>query len=121
MANSIANLKTPMMKNASGEAVPILIMGLTLDDVTTLNTFIQHAVTQFRNQRMISPPQTATMLVTLIGTVTVEQFLPIWRKHVDADPGAKVFMGLMKKADLLHGSKDGKTILGQASLLDTNV
>ncbi len=114
MPNSIHNLDTRLFKNESGE-FPAIVMGLNVQDRQTVDSFLNHVVEQFKNQRMCSPPDTANMTITIAGEMTAEEFRTAWASHVSKDPILKHFMSLMVLADVLHIR--GRELLDRASLI----
>lgn len=71
---------------------------------------------KWRSQRR-SARRTPVMLISVFSPMKLSEFRALWRKHVDADAGAKVFFNLMTKADAIAGTAGGK-IIEQLSLLD---
>jgi hypothetical protein len=114
MPNSIHNLDTKWFRNATGE-FPAVVMGLNLSEVETVDSFLDHVVEQFKNQRMCSPPETAHLTITVAGDLTAEQFRDLWVKRYATDPILKHFMSLMVLADVLH--IQAGNLLDRASLL----
>ena len=115
MANAIHNLATKIATRA-GKQVPMVVMGLNLDDPSTLDAFMPEVAEAFRNQRMCSPPDTAAAFITLMGQVSADEFKVKWADEVSRDPILAVFMGQMTEATVLHGLPDG-TILSHISLI----
>jgi hypothetical protein len=114
MPNSIHNLGTTWFNNESGE-FPAIVMGLNIEDRQTTDSFLDHVIQQFKNQRMCSPPTTANMTITLAGDMTAEEFRTAWTDRESKDPILKHFMSLMVLADLLHIR--GRELLDRASLI----
>jgi len=114
MSNAIHNLDTKWFKNASGE-FPAIVMGLNILDMTSVDSFVDQVIQQFKNQRMLSPPETAHLTITIAGQITAEQFRAIWTDRSAGDPILKHFMSLMVLADVLHIS--GQQLLDRASLI----
>lgn len=115
--NAIKNLKTEIMRDPSNQAVPILIMGLNLYDLEHANAFMKEVVEKWLIQRMVSPPQTSVMLISVFTSMRLTDFRTLWRKHVEADGNAKFFFNQMKKADAITGTDDA-AVMEQLSLLD---
>jgi hypothetical protein len=114
MTNSIHNLDTKWFKNESGE-FPAIVMGLNVQDRQTVDSFLDHVLQQFKNQRMSSPPTTANMTITIAGEMTAEEFRTAWVSRAASDPILKHFMSLMVLADVLHIR--GRELLDRASLI----
>ena len=118
MPNSIHNLDTKVFRNDSGE-FPAIVMGLDLPDMETAESFLDHVVQQFKNQRMCSPPTTASVTITLAGDMTAERFRDLWTQRSANDPILKAFMSTMVLADVLHIR--GHELLDRASLLPSSI
>ncbi len=114
MENSIHNLDTKWFSNESGE-FPAIVMGLNILDVESAEAFVDHAMEQFKNQRMCSPPNTANMTVTIAGDMTAEDFCILWNTRTANDPILTAFMSMMVVADVLHIR--GRELLDRSSLL----
>jgi hypothetical protein len=114
MPNSIHNLDTKLFRNQTGE-FPAIVMGLDIPDAQTTDSFLDHVVEKFKNQRMCSPPTTANMSITLTGALTAEQFRDMWAQRSASDPILKAFMSMMVVADVLHIR--GRELLDRASLV----
>jgi hypothetical protein len=53
-----------------GETVPVVCVALDVHDAAGLQPFIKGAVEKFKLQRMLSPPTTAHLLITVVGNVS---------------------------------------------------
>ena len=114
MPNAIHNLDTKLFRNDSGE-FPAIVMGLDIPDTETADSFLDHVIQQFKNQRMCSPPTTANMTITLAGNMTAERFRDMWTQRSAIDPILKALMSMMVLADVLHIR--GRELLDRASLI----
>lgn len=114
MPNSIHNLDTKWFRNDTGE-FPAIVMGLNIVDDDTAESFLDHVVEQFKNQRMCSPPTTANMTITIVGNMSAERFRDLWAQRAAGDPILKVFMSQMVLADVLHIR--GGELLDRASMI----
>jgi hypothetical protein len=85
-------------------------MGLEISDMETVDSFL--------DQRMCSPPTTASMTITLAGDMTAERFREMWAQRSTNDPILKAFMSMMVLADVLHIR--GRELLDRASLLPSS-
>ena len=115
MANRIHNVATQTAER-NGRAFPMVVIGLDIDDLAEVDSFMQTVVDMFKNQRMCSPPQTSGLFVTLIGEFTTQMFKERWMAASQRDPVVKAFMGLMTEATVLHGKRDG-TVISHISLI----
>ena len=114
MPNAIQNLDTKLFRNDTGE-FPAIVMGLDMPDAEAADSFLDHVIQQFKNQRMCSPPTTANMTITLTGSITADRFRDMWTQRVATNPILKAFMSMMVLADVLH--IHGRDLLDRASLI----
>ena len=91
------------------------MMGLDVDDLSSLDSFIPHVVEKVKLQRMCSPPDTAILFITLIGDLSASDFRRRWLEQVSKDEILTFFISRMKEATVLHGKRDG-TVLEHVSL-----
>ena len=115
MANRIHKLLT-RYADRGDEKVPIIMMGLQVDELDDLNAFMSEVAATFRIQRLLSPPETSAMFVTLIGALTAAEFKRRWTEQVKRDPILVQFMARMNDASVLHGERDG-TVIDHISLI----
>lgn len=113
--NTIANLKTVNVQSPSGPVTAILI-GVNIPDLQTAEAFVSEVAQKFKMQRMLSPPETSGLLVTIIGEMTAARFAEKWRELAASDQALAVFMSQMRVADVMRGSPSGQP-LEKASLL----
>jgi len=116
MANRISNLLTKY-GDRDGTKVPIMMMGLAVDDLDHIDAFMREVGAAFRSQRMISPPDTRALFVTLNGRLTAGEFKRRWAAQSRRDPILGFIMGRMREASVLHGARDG-TVIEHLSLID---
>ena len=112
MSNRIHNLDTKLAQGS----VPILVVGLDLDDLDGIEPFMMEVVEAIKLQRMRSPPETATLLISIIGLISTEEFKELWLQAAARDQILSFFMSRMDKAMVIRGQPDG-TFLEEASLL----
>jgi hypothetical protein len=115
MPNRIDNIATRLVKR-DGQKTPVIMLGLDVDDLASVDQFMTEVVTTFRRHRMGSPAETSVLLVTLRGSLDAEGFKQRWAREVEGDPVVGSFMQKMKDASVLYGSADGR-VLGGASLI----
>ena len=113
-SNSVHNLDTKFFSNDSGE-FPAIVMGLNVFDLENVDAFLDHVVQEFKIQRTCSPPNTATMTITIVGHMSAEHFSSLWKRRAAVDPVLKHFMSTMVLADVLLIS--GNDLLERASLI----
>jgi hypothetical protein len=116
MANRINSLLT-RYGDRDGELVPIMMIGIDVDDLDEVDAFMAEVGAAFRSQRMLSPPQTSAMFVTLSGALTAEEFKQRWARQGKRDPILGFIMARMQAASVLHGERDG-TVIDHLSLID---
>ncbi len=115
MPNRIDNIATRLVKR-DGQKTPVIMLGLRVDDLASVDQFMAEVVTTFRKHRQSSPPETSVLLVTLRGALDAEGFRQRWAREVEGDPVVGSFMQKMTDAAVLSGTADGK-VLGAASLI----
>jgi hypothetical protein len=115
MGNQIRQLETRALAGPHGD-VSAIMCALDVGDAAAADGFVKDVLDQVLVQRMISPPDTSFMLVTIIGELAATDFARLWSKHLATEPAMAAFMTQMTKADVLQGDARGQ-ILGQASLI----
>jgi len=115
--NSIANLKTVSVQSPGGPVTAIMV-GINIADLQSADTFVAEVADKFKMQRMLSPPDTSGLLVTIIGELTAARFAEKWRELVAGDDALAVFMSQMRVADVMRGLPSGQP-LERASLLSS--
>ena len=94
-----------------GSPVTAIMMAVDCHDLSVADTFIASVIDEFLSHRMISPPDTNALLVTLVGAMRPEEFAFFWNEHVESNAALQVFMSQMKVADVVWSAPDGE-ILG---------
>ena len=117
--NSIVNLKT-VNTDSPGGAIPVIVMGLNIDDLDSADEFILEAAEKFKLQRMCSPPTTSAMLITVVTAMPIARFVSRWRRISSEDEILGFFMSQMRKADVMRGTTVG-VALETASLIGSVV
>jgi hypothetical protein len=113
--NSIAQVKAVTLEGPNGPA-NALMMALTIEDPTTAEAFVEQVAEQFKVHRMLAPPDTSMLLITLVGGLSAERFAGRWRDIEQHDEVMRAFMAQMAVADVIQGTKTGQQ-LSKASLL----
>ncbi|MGN6544088.1 MAG: hypothetical protein ACTHK7_03500 [Aureliella sp.] len=111
---NLAKIKTVHVDGPDGPMIAIMA-NFNFDPPLT-DAMVRGAVELIRNQRMCSPPGTNALLVTIIGDVTLDEFVPKWHDAVAADPAMSVFMPMMAIADVMRGTEAGE-LLESGSLI----
>jgi hypothetical protein len=71
---------------------------------------------RFKVQRMVSPPDTSLLFVSVIGDFDSSSFVEAWRATVKRDPALSFFISQLQIAGIVHGTRDGR-VLAETSLL----
>ena len=82
-----------------GKNKNIILLAANLQATAAQEEMILGLFERFKLQRMMSPPDTSMLLITVIGPCDAGSFVARWRQLVAADPIATVFMSRMEKAD----------------------
>ena len=113
--NAIAQIKTVEVDGPDGPAVAMMI-AVNIGDAAAAVDFVAEVAEQFKLHRMLAPPQTSLLLVTVIGGLTAPAFAKRWSEIEAADPILRAFMARMDIADVVQGTAAGQQ-LSSASLL----
>jgi hypothetical protein len=113
--NSIAQVKTVTLESPKGPANAIMI-AVNIDDPATAEEFVQQVAKQFKLHRMLAPPDTSMLLITLVGGLSADRFAGRWNEIAQRDEVVRAFMAQMAVADVIQGTKTGQQ-LSKASLL----
>ena len=113
--NTIADVKVIPTEGPNGPAHAMMI-SLNVDNPSAARAFVGEVIERFKMQRMIAPPDTSLMLITIIGDLTAVEFAAHWRAIGAQDPIIGVFMAQMAVADVIQGTSAGQQ-LSRASLI----
>jgi hypothetical protein len=113
--NSIAQVKTVAVENPNRPA-NAMMMAVNIADPATAEEFVQHVAEQFIIHRMLAPPDTSMLLITLIGGLSAERFAKRWTEIEQGDEVIRAFLAQMTVAEVIQGTKTGQE-LSKASLL----
>jgi hypothetical protein len=102
---------------SQGCVKPVIYLGADLHDASAQEELVNALLERFLLQRMISPPDTSLLLITIIGPCDGKAFADRWRQLVVAHQGASVFMSQMEKADLSVATASGPVSPSFESLL----
>ncbi len=114
-SNRLAKIETVAVSGPNGPTHGIFV-SVDAPDATTFATLMPTIVASIKNQRMISPPDTSFLLVTVIGNLSAADFKRLWDKETADNKIVEAFLSRMSKADVLHGTAQGQP-LDSASLL----
>ncbi len=116
LTNSVSPAKNVPINGPKGPTTAMML-SVDINDPLTAQAFVSEVAEHFKVQRMIAPPDTSMLLITVLGDYTAAQFAARWRTLEGWDPTLHAFMALMIVADVVHGTPDGK-VLEQVSLMD---
>ena len=114
MANQIREVKTVVIEGGQGPGQAIMI-ALDFDEPSRLKDLAAEAVDRFKVHRMISPPDTSILLVTIVGDLDVCEFANAWKAKVASDPVLGLFMSQLRLAECVCGTAAGE-VLASSSL-----
>jgi len=117
MKNEIKKIETVSIKTKDGISHAIMV-SLNIFDLINIDPFLKKVIKDFKSQRMMSPPDTSLMLITIIGELSDEDFKKHWKNLTKTDDVLDVFLSQMTKADVIWGAKDG-SVLGKSSLIES--
>src|SRR5689334_13626265 len=113
--NEVVQVKTVTVENAQSPTHAMMI-AVNIDEPATVDAFVAHVMEQFRMHRMLAPPTTTMMLITLIGDLSAEVFATKWRALIATDSISGHFVAQMQVADVVQGTAQGRQ-LSQSSLI----
>lgn len=102
------------METAADE--PRMVVEVEVTDLKTVDTFMAGLLHEVLLHRMMSPPDTARLRVTLLGDLTAAQFAERWRRQLVHEPALDFFMSQMTIAEVLHLTRS-RSMIDRASLL----
>jgi hypothetical protein len=113
--NTIKQIETKQVK-IDNQSVNAIFIAADIYDKAQAKAIITEVKEKFTLQKMISPPNTTYLLITIIGDLSAKEFKSVWNELAEADIILKTTLSLMQKADVIYGTQDGK-IIEQLSLL----
>jgi hypothetical protein len=113
--NTINKIETKELVTNKGNTNGIF-MALDIYDKNNSDTFIAEVINKFTMHKMISPPNTSILLITIIGDLSAEEFCNKWKSLMDIDFTAKTILSMLDKASVVHGTNEGK-VIDEKSLL----
>lgn len=105
--NSIKQFKTVDVTGPHGPTVAMMI-AVDIDAPASALAFVSTIAEQFKVQRMLAPPETSMLLVTLIGDLSAAAFAARWKAIQHADAVLNAFMSTMVIADVVQGTPSGE-------------
>jgi hypothetical protein len=106
--NSVSVIKTVDGLQFPEGLIAAIMIGVDINDVSTADGFIAEVAEQFKSQRMISPPGTNALMITVVGDLSAARFAERWHALAAADAVLGIFMSQMRRADVLRGSPAGQ-------------
>jgi hypothetical protein len=97
-AHEIVQCETKSLSAPDGPK-HVLLLAANLHALSSQETLVRDLIERFKMQRMISPPDTSVLLVTVIGACDSARFLRTWKSIIANDQIAAVWMSKMEKAD----------------------
>lgn len=114
--NAIKSLKTATINAPDGPVITVMV-GIDVPDPGEVDAFMLLVAEKFKAQRMISPVETAGLLVTIIGELPAQEFARRWNDLASGDGILEFFMKQMRVADVVRGTPAGQK-LDSVSLLE---
>lgn len=111
----LRSVKTVSLAADSGPTHGIMVaVDVKAGDLMT--AWVPALAEKIKLHRMVSPPDTSVLLITIIGTLEARSFLESWNEVVAKDQALSFFIKQMRTASFVHGTADGK-VLFEGSLL----
>ncbi|EDY19230.1 hypothetical protein CfE428DRAFT_3407 [Chthoniobacter flavus Ellin428] len=98
-AREIVQCETKALETPAGPKFAIFLAA-NLHQPAALDALVEALVERFKLHRMISPPETSMLLLTIIGPCDAPAVLSRWQARVSGDQIARLWMDQMEKADL---------------------
>jgi len=111
----LRRLETRELDGPDGPANEIFV-GFDIDDRTWTAELVSVLAEQFKVQRMVSPPDTSLLFVSVIGDFESRTFFEVWRLELKRDPALSHLVSQLRLAAPVHGTRDGR-VLAEGSLL----
>lgn len=111
----LRRLETQELQGPDGASHGIFI-GFDIDDRRFIPELVSVLAEQFKLQRMVSPPDTSILFVSVIGDFEPSTFVEAWQPTVRQDSVLSHFIAQLERGALFHGTRDGR-VLAEASLL----
>jgi hypothetical protein len=98
-----------------GRSVIAIMVALNIGDETAIRPFVAEVAKAVINQRMISPPETEMLLITVIGPRTSASFESAWKEALQKDQALFHVIKGLSVAEGVIGTVEGK-VLAEFSL-----
>jgi hypothetical protein len=116
VTHKIVQCETRLLSSKDGPKSGIFIAA-DLYTVSALDALVHDLVERFKVHRLVSPPETSLLLITVIGECDARDVAARWRKRVAEDKIAGVWMARMEKADVGVGASSGQMTTAFQSIL----
>lgn len=116
ITHKIVQCETRVLTSEAGPKSAIFLAA-DLYSPSAIDTLVHDLVERFKVHRMISPPETSLLLITVIGECDARDFAVRWRKRAAEDEIAAVWMARMEKADVGIGPSSGAMTTTYHSIL----
>ncbi len=116
--NRVRQLETCVLEGIDGPAY-VIKLAIDVEDAGTADSFVAGLVKKVAVQRMGSPPDTAALVVTIVGDLSAHAFAELWRKHLATSPPMTFFMSRMAHAEVIQGTRTGEK-LDECSLVEAS-
>ena len=116
VTHKIVQCETRTLPSKDGPKAGIFVAA-DLYSASGLDALIYDLVERFKVHRMVSPPETSLLLITVIGECTASDVAARWRNRVAGDKIAGVWMAQMEKADVGVGTSSDPTATVYHSIL----
>jgi hypothetical protein len=111
----LRRLETQELDGPTGRTHGILV-GFDIDNRESSQELVSALAEQFKLQWMISPPNTSLLVASVIGDFDPDAFSEAWQLKMTQDPALSHLIAQLRRAPLLHGTRDGR-IVSETSLL----
>ncbi len=113
--NEVVQVKTVAVGGPNGPA-HAMMMAVNITDIAADDDFVSTVMEQFRLNRMLAPPDTTLLMISIIGSMTASGFAERWKQLLQTDDISRVFLSTMIVADVIQGTPEGHK-LSQSSLV----
>lgn len=115
--NEIVEVKT-VQAGSADKPIYVVMLAANVLDTGKLRSFVGEIVEKVKLQRMMSPPSTTHLLVTIRGEgFTATTVKALWKEMTAQDKVLAFFLRNMLVADIVHAGPTGPA-LDQVSLLN---
>jgi hypothetical protein len=116
IGNHIVEIKT-VQGGSREEPIFAIMLAANVLEPASLRAFVAELVETFKAQRMISPPETSHLLISIRGETSAGDVKAAWNELVATDEVLRFFVSQLRVADVVRAARTGPA-LEQVSLLD---